>query len=68
MSAKSLCVSAAAALTAAVFLAIPTTAGAADINIYGPRPVVVAPAPRVYVAPARTVVVTPRCVTHTARV
>ena len=55
-------------MTAAVFLAIPTTAGAADINIYGPRPVVVAPAPRVYVAPARTVVVTPRCVTHTARV
>jgi hypothetical protein len=50
-------------------LILPSRASAADINVYtyGPRPVVVAPAPRAYVAPARTVV-GPRCITRSARV
>jgi hypothetical protein len=51
-------------------LILPSGASAADINVYtyGARPVVVAPAPRVYVAPARAAVVGPRCVTRTGRV
>jgi hypothetical protein len=62
--------SSAVALSSVAMLVLPTGASAADINVYayGPRPVVVAPAPRVYVAPASTAVVGPRCVTRSARV
>lgn len=58
------------ALSSVGLLAIPSSASAADVNVYayGPRPVLVAPAPRVYVAPTRAVVVAPRCVTRTARI
>jgi hypothetical protein len=46
------------------------SAAEADVSIYayGPRPVLVAPAPRVYVAPARTVTVGPSCVTRSVRI
>jgi hypothetical protein len=45
-------------------LILPSGASAAGINVYtyGARPVVVAPAPRVYVAPARAAVVGPRSI------
>jgi hypothetical protein len=59
-----------AALCPLAVLAVPFTAGAADINVYtnGPRPVIVDPAPRVYVRPAGVVTVGPRCVTRSVRV
>lgn len=62
--------SSAVALSSVAMLILPSSASAADINVYtyGPRPVVVAPAPRVYVAPARAAVVGPRCVVRTGRV
>jgi hypothetical protein len=59
-----------AALGPMMAFAIPSGAGAADVNIYayGPRPVYVAPPPRVYVRPAGVVTVSPRCVTRSVRV
>ncbi len=62
--------SATIALSSVAMLILPSAASAADVTVYtyGARPVVVAPAPRVYVAPARTAVVGPRCVTRSARV
>jgi hypothetical protein len=70
MSATSFLLLSTAALSSAALFAIPSRASAADVSVYayGPRPVLVAPAPRVYVAPARTVVVAPRCVTRSARI
>lgn len=58
------------AATAMAAIATPTAAGAADIgvDVYRPRPVYVAPAPRVYAAPARVVTVGPGCVTRRMRV
>jgi hypothetical protein len=57
-------------LSSVAMLILPSAASAADVTVYtyGARPVVVAPAPRVYVAPARIAVVGPRCVTRSARV
>ena len=70
MSTTSILLSATVALSSVPMLILPSSASAADINVYtyGARPVVVAPAPRVYVAPARSAVVGPRCVTRSARV
>jgi hypothetical protein len=70
MPATRILLSSTVALSSVAMLILPSGASAADINVYtyGPRPVVVAPAPRVYVAPARTAVVGPRCVTRSARV
>ena len=58
------------ALSSVAMLFLPSVARAADVNVYsyGARPAFVAPAPRVYVAPPRAVVVGPRCVTRSARV
>jgi hypothetical protein len=57
-------------LSSVAMLILPSAASAADVTVYtyGARPVVVAPAPRVYVAPARIAVAGPRCVTRSARV
>jgi len=70
MPTTSILLSSAVALSSVAMLILPSGASAADINVYayGPRPVVVAPAPRVYVAPARTVVVGSRCVVRSARI
>jgi hypothetical protein len=67
-SQRSLC-SITGAATAMALFAMPTVAKAADVDIdvYRPRPVYVAPAPRVYVAP-RVIRVGPACVTRRVRV
>jgi hypothetical protein len=58
------------ALSSVAMLLLPSGARPADVNVYtyGARPVLVAPAPRVYVAPPRATVVGPRCVTRSTRV
>jgi hypothetical protein len=60
--------SAAGICATSAMLAAPSSANAADVYVYGARPVAVVPAPRVYVAPASTVTVTPSCATRSVRV
>lgn len=59
-----------AALGSLTALVMPSAARAADVTVYayGPRPVLVAQAPRVYVRPAGVVTVSPSCVTRSVRV
>jgi hypothetical protein len=58
--------SAAPALGSVAALAIPSGASLADVYVVRPRPIVVAPAPRAYVAPA--VAVSSSCATRSVRV
>ena len=70
MSTTRTVLSATLALSSLAIFILPSGASAADVTVYTyrARPVVVAPAPRVYVAPARVTVVGPRCVARSARV
>lgn len=68
MQAMRLILSSAGVLGSVAMLAMPSGASVADVYVTRPRAVVVAPAPRVYVAPSRTVAVSSGCATRTARV